>query len=177
MAFPQKEIGLYKATAVHGDRASQNVILYTGGNYITDGSVCVGDFVWRKTQADGTVTVTNIGADATSAGGATKPLGIVERIQTYVIANLNKGATMVLEEKTPVTVAVSGPFYLQTSTEARPDDEVYFPNAPSKDGLNQIACVHKGGSAPAGYTKMAGWVCTSVASAGEVVRVTNQEVA
>lgn len=177
MGFPQKSVGLYKAGAVHGDRASQNVMLYTSGNYQTSGTVCVGDFVWRKTLADGIVTVTNIAADSTSAGGATKPLGIVERLQTYVIPDLHVGATMVLQEDTPTTVSTSGPFFLETSTDARPDYDVYFPATPTNDGLNQIACVEPGGTAPEGYNKMDGWVCTSVAAAGEVVRVTNQEVA
>ncbi|WP_446469245.1 structural cement protein Gp24 [Xenorhabdus stockiae] len=125
----QKQVGLYYAPAVPGDRATQNPVIYTQGNPRAEGDITIGHFVFAGTDPFRQVKTSTVGKDA--------PVGFVERILAYYNYNLISPGTMEIPDQTDVTVAVRGDFWCAPSNQNVTIDQAVF--ASTADGSIQTA--------------------------------------
>lgn len=105
----QSQVDLYYSGAVAGDRASQNPVVYLPKNPLAEGIVTVGNFVFQGTDP----------ANQVSAAGSVVA-GFVERIINYYNYTITSAGTLAIPDKTPVTVAQKGDFYVAYSQSATP---------------------------------------------------------
>ena len=102
------------AFAVPGDKATPNQSVYSPVNPLAgEGGVAVGAFGWL--QSDGTLT----------GSGSTAPSGFVERVQAYPDYTLTSTGSLLIPEHFPVTLAVRGDYWVQTSQSALAGGQVY----------------------------------------------------
>ncbi|MBE8596849.1 structural cement protein Gp24 [Xenorhabdus sp. BG5] len=125
----QKQVGLYYAPAVPGDRATQNPVIYTQGNPRTEGDITVGHFVFAGMDPFRQVKASTTGKDA--------PVGFVERILAYYNYNLISPGTMEIPDQTDVTVAVRGDFWCAPVNQSVSIGQAVF--ASTADGSIQTA--------------------------------------
>ncbi|WP_340611881.1 structural cement protein Gp24 [Xenorhabdus bharatensis] len=125
----QKQVGLYYAPAVPGDRATQNPVIYTQGNPRAEGDITIGHFVFAGTDPFRQVKASTTGKDA--------PVGFVERILAYYNYNLISPGAMDIPDQTDVTVAVRGDFWCAPSNQNVAIDQAVF--ASTTDGSIQTA--------------------------------------
>ncbi|HCR2010172.1 TPA: hypothetical protein ONC52_001994 [Enterobacter asburiae] len=105
----QSQVGLYYSGAVAGDRASQNPVVYRPKNPLAQGIVTVGNFVFQGTDP----------ANQVSASGSVVA-GFVERLINYYNYTITSPGTLSVPDKTPVTVALKGDFYVAYNQSATP---------------------------------------------------------
>lgn len=120
----QKQVNLYGAEGVPGDRASLNPVVYTWDNYLAEGEVQIASFVWASPTKEGFVT--QDGADA--------PLGFVERWMAYPLLDKDvqtingvEGvrASLTAPDGWPLTIARKGDFYAVATTAATVGQKVF----------------------------------------------------
>ncbi|PAO09834.1 hypothetical protein CIW60_12775 [Enterobacter roggenkampii] len=105
----QSQVGVYYSGAVAGDRASHNPVVYRPKNPLAQGVVTVGNFVFQGTDP----------ANQVSASGSVVA-GFVERIINYYNYTITSAGTLSIPDKTPVTVALKGDFYVAYNQSATP---------------------------------------------------------
>ncbi|MBC8947071.1 MULTISPECIES: structural cement protein Gp24 [Xenorhabdus] len=125
----QKQVGLYYAPAVPGDRATQNPVIYTQGNPRAEGDITVGHFVFAGTDPFRQVKASTTGKDA--------PIGFVERILAYYNYNLISPGTMTIPDQTDVTIAVRGDYWCAPTNQNAATGQTVF--ASTTDGSIQTA--------------------------------------
>ncbi|BET96526.1 structural cement protein Gp24 [Xenorhabdus taiwanensis] len=125
----QKQVGLYYAPAVPGDRATQNPVIYTQGNPQAEGEITIGHFVFAGTDTFRQVKASTTGKDA--------PVGFMERILAYYNYNLISPGTMDIPDQTDVTVAVRGDFWCAPTNQNASIGQAVF--ASTTDGSIQTA--------------------------------------
>lgn len=119
MAFSyQQSVGLENKKAIPGDRANNQVAIYTPTNFVAGAGVEVGSFVWR----DATHPETTV---AGSTAGSDDALGFVERIQNVPNYNITTEGTLAVPEGENVEVATHGDFYIVADATHDVGDEVY----------------------------------------------------
>lgn len=120
----QKQINLYGAEGVPGERASLNTIIYTWDNYLADGEVKIAGFAWPSATKEGFA----------SRGGTGQPLGFVERWMAYPLRDndvqtvngvAGVRATMTAPDGWPLTIARKGDFFAVATTTATIGQKVY----------------------------------------------------
>lgn len=114
----QKTVGFYNAVAVAGDRASQNVSVYAPFNFLASEPVTVGNFCWADPE-----NPTKLVKGSSSEKVA--PLGFIEREldnQNYI---LNEMASMTINARGKVAVAVRGDFYVKGANAAVVGNSVF----------------------------------------------------
>ena len=117
MAFSyQQSVGKYNKTAIAGDRANQQEVIYTPTNFTAAEDVKVGDFVWRDT----TKPELQIAASGTGA-----PLGFMERVQNFDNYNIAVDGTLVVPAGSEVNVAIKGDFFVVADASVSVGDTVY----------------------------------------------------
>jgi len=117
MAFSyQKDVQKYNKPATQGDRANQQVVIYTPTNFTAAEDVKVGGFVWRDT----TNPETQVAASGTGA-----PLGFMERVQNYDNFNESVEGTLVIPAGSEVNVAILGDFFVAADASVSVGDTVY----------------------------------------------------
>lgn len=124
MAF-QTSVNLYNSSAVVGDRASQNPIIYTPVNFIAGSAVDTGSFVWRSTTND---------AQAVATGTGT-PMGIVERVMGNYNFTINSEGSVTIPQYGNLTVARKGDFWIKADATATVGATVYATLADGKPTL------------------------------------------
>ncbi|PHM61196.1 structural cement protein Gp24 [Xenorhabdus ishibashii] len=123
----QKQVGLYYAPAVPGDRATQNPVIYTQGNPRAEGEITIGHFVFAGTDPFRQVKASTTGKSA--------PVGFVERILAYYNYNLTSPATMTIPDQTDVTIAARGDFWCAPTNQSASTGQTVF--ASTTDGSIQ----------------------------------------
>lgn len=111
----QSNVKLYPSSAVAGDRASQNPIIYTPLNFIAGVDVTVGSFVWRDSTYDNQAKNSGSGA----------PLGFVERVLDNYNYTIDSEGSLVVPQYGQLTVARKGDFYIQADATATIGASVY----------------------------------------------------
>ena len=156
MAFSyQKDVALYNNKAIAGDRANQQVVIYTPTNFTTASAVKVGGFVWRDT----TNPETQI-----AAAGSDAPLGFMERVQNFPNYTIGAEGTLEIPAGCEVNVAVKGDFYVVADGAVSVGDTVY---ADTTDGSVTFTS--------SGTTEDSGFVAfTSASASGELVIITKR---
>ena len=98
----QKTVNLYPAIGVPGQQVAFNQAVYTPHNYLSDGTVACGTFVFAKAATGSTTAVQFPVASATGAAGD-KVVGLVERTFTASLPSYDEdtdiypeGATLLL---------------------------------------------------------------------------------
>lgn len=147
MAF-QTQVNRYLAEGVAGQKATPNQSIYTPTNYLAEGEVKVGSFVFAGTKPNQ--------AKQTGEG---QVLGLVERTMANFMTNLKQEALSSIEDKGALTIAVRGDYYVQVSAQAHVGDAVF---ASQTDGSIKTATA---GSTQSGYTET-NWTVKSVLSSG-----------
>lgn len=159
MAF-QNTVHLYPASAVAGDRASQNPMAYTFKNYLAGGTVKVGTFVWRD-STNGDTEVVNAGSGA--------PLGFVERELNNFNYTLDSEGTQNIVEGGNVAVAVRGDFYCVNSHASNSATVGQKAFASTTTGAVVFADT---GATVSGYAETS-FVAQTAGAAGELVVISN----
>ena len=119
MAFTyQQEVGKYNKEAIAGDRANNQVAIYTPENLtVASGAsavaVAVGGFAWKN--ADGQAEGTGSGA----------PTGFAERVQNYPYYDMTQDGTLVIPGGASVELAVKGDFFIQSDATTSAGATVY----------------------------------------------------
>ena len=145
----QTSVNVAAPVAVPGMAATPDQSIYTPLNFLADASgVVAGTFVWLDT--DGSLTNTQ------DSGGA-DPVGLVERVLNYPIYDIAAEASNTVPPSYPVTCAVKGDYYVQTTTAATVGQAVYAmldgtiatdaPGTTVTDGLETSWRVKTAGSA------------------------------
>lgn len=120
----QKQINLYGAEGVPGERASLNTVIYTWDNYLADGEVKIAGFAWPSTAKEGFASQSGTGA----------PLGFVERWMAYPLKDSDiqtingvagVRATMIASDGWPLTIARKGDFFAVATTAATVGQKVF----------------------------------------------------
>ena len=110
----QKQVNLYRAPGVAGDKATPDQSVYTPLNPLAAKSLPVGSFVFPVVSSDviDNTQATNV------AGEATEVLGFVERVINYVNYDIFSDGTLDVPEGSALTVAVRGDYWAVSTTRA-----------------------------------------------------------
>lgn len=141
------------AAAVAGDKATPNQSIYTPINPIAgEGGATVGTFGWI--QADGTVIDT----------GSTAPSGFVERVIAYPNYLVTDDGTLLIPEGFPVTLAVKGDYWVQTTQTAAVGGQVY---------VNQTTGAIEATNSSGTNVAATGWLFKTAGEANDMVIISN----
>ena len=154
----QQSVGFYNANAVAGDRASQNVSIYTPFNYLAKNDVTIGGFVWADTTDP---------TKKAAASGSGKPLGFAERQIAHYNYDLTSEGTMIVRDRGPLTIAVRGDFYVKGENAAVIGNKVFASNTDGSKIKFGAA-----GSSVEGYTETT-FVALTAGDAGELIIISN----
>ena len=151
----QQSVGKYNKTAIAGDRANNQVAIYTPTNFTAAAAVNVGGFVWRDTTNPGTQVKAS-----TSGSGA--PLGFVERVQNYDNYSITTEGTLQVPAGSAVEIAVKGDFYVVADGSVSVGDTVYAVPATGAVSFTSTDNIDSG------------WKAFSAGSSGDLVIITNR---
>lgn len=112
----QKTVGLSPAIGVAGQAVVPAQAVYTPFQYISDGTVEAGQFVFTDASPQKGKNI----AYLKKSGG--KLLGFAVRNQVATVPNPFVSATNVYPEGQPVGIAIRGQFYFQVPSDATPTD-------------------------------------------------------
>lgn len=155
----QKQVGLYRAQGVPGDKATPDQSVYAPVNPLAAVALPVGRFVFPVVSS-GTIDNTQ----ATNvAGDATEVLGFVERVITYVNYDVFSDGTLVVPEGANLTVAVRGDYWATSTTAATVGQKVL---ASTADGSISTGT-------PDGTHLDTGWVVKTPGGIGEPIIISN----
>lgn len=161
----QKQVNLYGAEGVPGERASLNPIVYTWDNYLADGEVQIASFAWASATKEGFA----------SQGGIDAPLGFVERWMAYPLLDKDiqtvngvEGvrAALTAPDGCPLTVARRGDFYAVATTAATVGQKVF---ANSTDGT---IATDAAGAAVGGHVET-NFTVQKAGAVGELIVISN----
>lgn len=106
----QKTVNLYPAIGIPGQQVAFNQAVYTPHNYLSDGTVACGTFVFAKAATGSTTAVQFPVASATGAAGD-KVVGLVERTFTASLPSYDED-TDIYPEGAELTIAERGDYYI-----------------------------------------------------------------
>jgi len=155
----QKQINLYVAPGVAGDKATPDQSVYTPLNPLAEVALPVGGFVFPVIE-DG---VRDNSRATNVAGTATEVLGLVERVINYVNYDVLSPGTLMVPKDSALTVAVRGDYWVVSSTAATVGQAVL---ASTADGSIST------GTADATHIDT-GWVVKTAGAAGEPIIISN----
>jgi len=124
----QKQINLYVAPGVAGDKATPDQSVYTPLNPLAEVALPVGGFVFPVIE-DG---VRDNSRATNVAGTATEVLGLVERVINYVNYDVLSPGTLMVPKDSALTVAVRGDYWVVSSTAATVGQAVLASTAASR---------------------------------------------
>jgi hypothetical protein len=154
----QNLVGLKNKVAIQGDRANQNPTVYQVNNFLADGDVKVGSFVWRASDTPET-QVTNVGSTAIAI------CGFVERTINHNNYAVNVAGDMTISDGDAVTVARKGDFFVESDGAVSIGDTVY---ADTTDG--SVTFTSGANNVDSGFKAQ-----TSASASGEMVIISNWE--
>lgn len=132
----QKQVNLYRAAGVQGDKATPNQSIYFPKQMVAEGDVKVGTFVFYGTDASKQVSNTKTGAtDASKQASNTKTgatdvtaadlVGFVERVINYANYDVTSEGTLIVPNKSTLTIAMCGDYWATAKTVATPRQKVF----------------------------------------------------
>lgn len=155
----QKQVNLYRAPGVAGDKATPDQSVYTPLNPLAAKVLPVGGFVF-PVASSGVVDNTR----ATNvAGEATEVLGFVERVINYVNYDIFSDGTLAVPEGSALTVAVRGDYWAVSTTKATAGQKVL---ASTVDGSVSTGT-------PDGTHLDTGWTVKTPGEIGEPIIISN----
>ena len=120
----QKQVNLYRATGVQGDKATPNQSIYFPKQMVAEGDVTVGTFVFYGTDAS--KQASNSNSKAGGAGGtAADIIGFVERVINYANYDVTSEGTLIVPNKSTLTIAMCGDYWATATTAATPRQKVF----------------------------------------------------
>lgn len=120
----QKQVNLYRAAGVQGDKATPNQSIYFPKQMVAEGDVTVGTFVFYGTDAS--KQATNKQATNTKTGGTAADLiGFVERVINYANYDVTSKGTLIVPNKSTLTIAMCGDYWATATTAATPRQKVF----------------------------------------------------
>ena len=111
MVALQKQVGLYVAEGIPGQAATPQSV-YTSKNFLADGPVKTGSFVFGSTK----------GAKQSGEGSV---LGFVERVVDHFIYNAKEAGTDVIQDKGNLTITVRGSYFVHVENKATVGQAVF----------------------------------------------------
>lgn len=119
----QKQVNLYRAAGVPGDKATPNQSIYFPKQMVAEGDVTVGTFVFYGTDASKQASNTKTGAKP----GATAAdlVGFVERVINYANYGVTSEGTLIVPNKSTLTIAMCGDYWATATTAASPRQKVF----------------------------------------------------
>lgn len=115
----QKQVNLYRAPGVQGDKATPNQSIYFPKQMVAEGNVTVGTFVFYGTDASKQASNTKTG------GTAANLIGFVERVINYANYNVASEGTLIVPNKSTLTIAICGDYWTVATTIATPRQKVF----------------------------------------------------
>lgn len=120
----QKQVNLYRAAGVQGDKATPNQSIYFPKQMVAEGDVTVGTFVFYGTDASKQASNTKTGATAADATAADL-VGFVERVINYANYDVTSEGTLIVPNKSTLTIAMCGDYWATATTAATPRQKVF----------------------------------------------------
>lgn len=115
----QKQVNLYRAQGVQGDKATPNQSIYFPKQMVAEGKVTVGTFVFYGTDAS------KQAANSKTGGTAADIIGFVERVINYANYDVTSEGTLIVADKSPLTIAICGDYWATATTAATPRQKVF----------------------------------------------------
>lgn len=115
----QKQVNLYRAAGVQGDKATPNQSIYFPKQMVAEGNVTVGTFVFYGTDAS--KQASNTKANATAAD----LVGFVERVINYANYGVTSEGTLIVPSKSTLTIAIRGDYWATATTNATSRQKVF----------------------------------------------------
>lgn len=115
----QKQVNLYRAAGMQGDKATPNQSIYFPKQMVAEGDVTVGTFVFYGTDASKQASNTKTG------GTAADIIGFVERVINYANYGVTSEGTLIVPNKSTLTVAMCGDYWATATTAATPRQKVF----------------------------------------------------
>lgn len=115
----QKQVNLYRAAGVQGDKATPNQSIYFPKQMVAEGDVTVGTFVFYGTDASKQASNTKTGATAADL------VGFVERVINYANYDVTSEGTLIVPNKSTLTIAMCGDYWATATTAATPRQKVF----------------------------------------------------
>lgn len=118
----QKQVNLYRAAGVQGDKATPNQSIYFPKQMVAEGDVTVGTFVFYGTDASKQASNTKTGATGATAADL---VGFVERVINYANYDVTSEGTLIVPNKSTLTIAMCGDYWATATTAATPRQKVF----------------------------------------------------
>lgn len=115
----QKQVNLYRAPGVQGDKATPNQSIYFPKQMVAEGNVTVGTFVFYGTDASKQASNTKTG------GTVADLIGFVERVINYANYGVASEGTLIVPNKSTLTIAMCGDYWAVATTAATPRQKVF----------------------------------------------------
>lgn len=115
----QKQVNLYRAAGVQGDKATPNQSIYFPKQMVAEGDVTVGTFVFYGTDAS------KQASNSKTGGTAADLIGFVERVINYANYDVTSEGTLIVPNKSTLTIAMCGDYWATATTVATPRQKVF----------------------------------------------------
>mgnify|MGYP000115583946 CR=1 FL=1 len=115
----QKQVNLYRAAGVQGDKATPNQSIYFPKQMVAEGAVTVGTFVFYGTDAS------KQASNSKTGGTAADIIGFVERVINYANYDVTSKGTLIVPNKSTLTIAMCGDYWATATTAATPRQKVF----------------------------------------------------
>lgn len=115
----QKQVNLYRAAGVQGDKATPNQSIYFPKQMVAEGDVTVGTFVFYGTDAS------KQASNSKTSGTAADIIGFVERVINYANYDVTSEGTLIVPNKSTLTIAMCGDYWATATTAATPRQKVF----------------------------------------------------
>lgn len=115
----QKQVNLYRAAGVQGDKATPNQSIYFPKQMVAEGDVTVGTFVFYGTD------VSKQASNSKTGGTAADIIGFVERVINYANYDVTSEGTLIVPNKSTLTIAMCGDYWATATTAATPRQKVF----------------------------------------------------
>lgn len=115
----QKQVNLYRAAGVQGDKATPNQSIYFPKQMVAEGDVTVGTFVFYGTDAS------KQASNSKTGGTAADIIGFVERVINYANYGVTSEGTLIVPNKSTFAIAMCGDYWATATTAATPRQKVF----------------------------------------------------
>ena len=156
----QKQVNLYRAAGVQGDKATPNQSIYFPKQMVAEGDVTVGTFVFYGTDAS------KQASNSKTGGTAADLIGFVERVINYANYDVTSEGTLIVPNKSTLTIAMCGDYWATATTAATPRQKVFV--NPTTGAISTAAA---GGTVPGAVETP--WTVIQGGEAGTPILISN----
>lgn len=115
----QNQVNLYRAVGVQGDKATPNQSIYFPKQMVAENDVTVGTFVFYGTDAS------KQASNSKTGGTAADLIGFVERVINYANYDVTSEGTLIVPNKSTLTIAMCGDYWATATTAATSRQKVF----------------------------------------------------